>query len=95
MYRHKNAYLRDTWNILDFFIMMISILDFFITVNDVGDLPSFKALRVLRVLRPLRSVKRIPSMRRLVDILLKSLPDLMNTLFFMTFYLMVFGIIAI
>jgi hypothetical protein len=75
--------------------MIISILDFMITVTEAGDLPSFKALRVLRVLRPLRSVKRIPSMRRLVDILLKSLPDLMNTLFFMTFYLLVFGIIAI
>jgi len=34
-------------------------------------------------------------MKKLVDILLVSLPDLMNTLFFMFFFMVVLGIVAI
>ena len=56
---------------------------------------SFKFLRALRVIRPLRSVKRVPSMRRLVTIMLRSLPELGNTLVFMLFFFIVFGIIGI
>ena len=59
------------------------------------ELPSFKVLRSLRVLRPLRSVKRVPSMRRLVSIMLRSLPELGNTLVFLLFFFIVFGIIGI
>lgn len=41
---------------------------------------NLKALRILRVIRPLRSIKAIPSMRKLVSTLLKSLPELGNHL---------------
>ena len=46
---------------------------------------NLKALRILRVIRPLKSVKAVPSMRRQVITLLKSLPDLGNTAIFMVF----------
>ena len=47
---HKNAYLRDSWNILDFAVVIVTI------VSLVPDVPNFKSLRTLRVLRPLRSI---------------------------------------
>jgi hypothetical protein len=95
LYKHKNAYLKDGWNIVDFIVVLTSILELIVTSFESDDLPSFKMLRALRVLRPLRSVKRVPSMRRLVSIMLRSLPELGNTLVFMMFYFIVFGIISI
>lgn len=56
---------------------------------------NLKALRILRVIRPLRSVKAIPSMRRLVGTLLKSLPELGNATIFIVFMILLFAILGI
>ena len=95
MLKHKNAYLRDEWNIVDFIVVLSSIFEFLIVFLNTDNSVKFNMLRVLRVLRPLRSVKRVPSMRRLVTIMLRSLPELGNTLIFMMFFFIVFGIIGI
>ena len=47
----KNSYLRDGWSILDFLIIIISLIDV-IFIDE--DLQSFKVIRLFRVLRPLR-----------------------------------------
>ena len=96
LYTHKHSYLRDGWNIVDFLVVLASISELvLISIYQDNDIPSLKVLRILRVIRPLRSVKRVPSMRRLVSIMLRSLPELGNTLVFMMFFFMVFGIIGI
>lgn len=98
LYKHKRAYLKDGWNIVDFVVVLTSVLELVMqALNNAGDGSgySFKFLRALRVIRPLRSVKRVPSMRRLVIIMLRSLPELGNTLVFMLFFFTVFGIVGI
>ena len=85
---HKNSYLRDAWNWLDFFIVIISIIGW-LPFFDAGAL---KALRTFRILRPLRSINSLPEMRNLIQTLLASLPGLLNVLFFLMF---IFGIFAI
>ena len=92
---HKNAYLRDGWNIMDFIVVISSIFEIIVNNLDNVNLPQVNYLRTLRVIRPLRSVKRIPSMRRLVTIMLRSLPELANTLVFMLFFFIVFGIVGV
>ena len=85
---HKSSYLRDAWNWLDFFIVIISIIGW-LPFFDAGAL---KALRTFRILRPLRSINSLPEMRALIQTMLKSLPGLINVLFFLMF---IFGIFAI
>ena len=85
---HKNSYLRDVWNWLDFFIVIISVIGW-MPFFDAGAL---KALRTFRILRPLRSINSLPEMRNLIQTLLASIPGLMNVLFFLMF---IFGIFAI
>jgi hypothetical protein len=85
---HKHAYLRDGWNWLDFFIVVISIVGW-LPFFDAGAL---KALRTFRILRPLRSINSLPEMRNLIQTLLASIPGLINVLFFLMF---IFGIFAI
>ena len=62
VYGHKQAYLRDYWNWLDFFIVVISIIGW-LPFFDAGAL---KALRTFRILRPLRSINSLPEMRNLI-----------------------------
>ena len=96
LWMHKNSYLRSGWNTLDFCVVVMSLLE--IIINMVGVEASssgIRGLRALRVIRPLRSVKRIPRLRRLVSIMLRSLPELGNTLIFLMFFFLVFGIIGI
>ena len=58
LYFHKNAYLKNGWNILDFGVVLTSIVEMIIPYIYSGDnLPSLKMLRILRVFRPLRTVK--------------------------------------
>jgi hypothetical protein len=51
----KNSYIRNPWNIIDFIIVVFSMIS--IVFTNV-DLSIFKVLRLLRVLRPLRVISR-------------------------------------
>ena len=64
---HKYSYLRETWNQLDFFIVVTSLID--ISFANV-DLPIIKILRLLRILRPLRFISHNSSMKNIVVALL-------------------------
>jgi voltage-dependent calcium channel L type alpha-1D len=59
-WQHPTAYLRSTWNLLDFTIVMIGVVS---TILDLVKIKGFdvKALRAFRVLRPLRLVSGVPS----------------------------------
>lgn len=95
---HKNSYLRDTWNWLDFIVVVVGIVEEVQKFTDpYGDSKSsgMKSLRTLRVLRPLRSINAFPSMKRLIGSLLSSLPSLANAVVFMFFIFLLFGILGI
>ena len=95
---HKNSYLRDTWNRLDFIVVVVGIVEEVQKYSDpYGDSKSsgMKSLRTLRVLRPLRSINAFPSMKRLIGSLLSSLPSLANAVVFMFFIFLLFGILGI
>jgi hypothetical protein len=86
---HKKAYLRDGWNWIDFFVVVIGLIEI------IPNIPNLKALRALRVLRPLRSINAIPSMRRLISSLIMSLPSLANVVIFLIFIFIMFGILGV
>lgn len=66
------AYLKQGWNVLDFCIVMISILG--LLANLVPAFGRLKALRILRVLRPLRLLQRFAGMKLIILSLVKTLP---------------------
>lgn len=84
----KGCYLRDSWNILDFTVVMSGLLEVIPGVTGVS------ALRVIRVLRPLRSLNSNPKLKALVGSLLKSLPPLMDVNIILAFVFMIFGILG-
>uniref|UniRef100_A0A3B5BNM1 Voltage-dependent T-type calcium channel subunit alpha n=1 Tax=Stegastes partitus TaxID=144197 RepID=A0A3B5BNM1_9TELE len=87
----KKCYLGDTWNRLDFFIVLAGMLEYSLNLQNV----SFSAVRTVRVLRPLRAINRVPSMRILVNLLLDTLPMLGNVLLLCFFVFFIFGIVGV
>jgi hypothetical protein len=89
---HSKSYLRDSWNRLDCFIVIISIMEFFPQLEQINFL---KVLRTLRILRPLRSINKFPRMKVLINSLLKSIPGVSQVFIFLIFVLSIFAIFSI
>ncbi|CAL1601218.1 unnamed protein product [Knipowitschia caucasica] len=87
----QSGYLGDTWNRLDFFIVLVGMLEYSLDGHNV----SLSAIRTVRVLRPLRAINRVPSMRILVTLLLDTLPMLGNVLALCFFVFFIFGIVGV
>ncbi|OWZ15606.1 Voltage-gated Ion Channel, partial [Phytophthora megakarya] len=86
--RNKGAYLRDSWNVLDFLVVISSLVAILPTV------PNVSVIRTIRVLRPLRSLSMISGMRKLISALLKALPALGNVVVLQVFLFFMFTILG-
>lgn len=53
----ENTYMAETWNRLDFFIVVAGTLEYAIASENL----SLTSIRTVRVLRPLRAINRVPS----------------------------------
>jgi hypothetical protein len=62
----KNSYLKDTWNWLDFIVVVSSLM------TEIPALQSVSGMRTFRLMRPLRSLTTMPSMKILISTLLAS-----------------------
>jgi hypothetical protein len=90
----------QAWNYLDFFIVVIGILDFIPTPQgdgggEVATGPDVSSLRTLRVLRPLRAITKFPKLRFLIVLLLQCVPMLTNVMGLCVFIFFVFGILGV
>jgi len=86
---HKRSYLRDGWNILDFVVVIIGLISL------LPDVPNLKTLRVMRILRPLRSINAVPSMKRQVATLIRSLPRMGYVASLLFFFISVSAILGL
>ncbi len=83
----EGAYFRNSWNVLDFITIMISLLN----LLDLGPGSSLRALRTLRVLRPLRMLHRLPGLKVVVDALLLSFPSVADVAVLCTLFFLIFS----
>ena len=65
---HGRKFFRDPWNLFDLAVIGIAVLP--------ASSESLSALRALRVLRVLRVITVVPSLRRVVDGLLRAVPGM-------------------
>ena len=64
------SYLSEGWNLLDVTVVTTAWAP--LIFPNVGN---YSAIRAVRVLRALRTVKRIPSLKRIIETLLKAIPE--------------------
>lgn len=84
----EHSYLRDSWNKLDFFVVLMGWISQLINSGDIS------AIKVIRILRPLRTINQIPNMSSLVATILNSLPIMFEVMVLFCFMLIMFGTIA-
>jgi len=88
----EGTYLRDRWNVLDFVIVIVSVLNIFL--SNLAFFRSFRLLRVLKSLRTLRMISRLDTLRLIVQSILSTLPALGNVYLIGQFVFTVFAIVG-
>lgn len=91
LFNGQYSYLRDSANILDFLVIIFSIISVVTTAN----LQIFKILRVFRVLRPLRLISRNDSLKIAINALILSTSKLFNLLLVCLVFYLLFGIFGV
>lgn len=84
---NEKAYLRDLWNLLDFVIVVTSLLPFIVKLGF-----SVNSLRAIRVLRPLKTITKVKALKMIVSTLFYSFSLVMDSLYILFFVIIVFSI---
>eukprot|EP01065_Artemidia_motanka_P052349 TRINITY_DN9431_c0_g2_i1.p1 TRINITY_DN9431_c0_g2~~TRINITY_DN9431_c0_g2_i1.p1 ORF type:complete len:2131 (+),score=591.16 TRINITY_DN9431_c0_g2_i1:72-6464(+) len=89
-------YLRDSWNIMDGCIVVVSVLSLVLEVlGGSSSLGVLKVFRTLRTLRPLRVIARNRGLRMVVVTLIRSIRSIGNVALICLLVFLVFGILGV
>lgn len=87
----SKSYLRNSWNVLDFIIVLSALLS--IAFADLN-LNFLKAIRMLRILRPLRLISRNKGLKLAITSLINSIPKIINLLLIVLFFMFLLAILG-
>lgn len=88
----QESYFRSGWNVLDGLIVITALINL---AASSSSLKSIRSLRALRALRPLRAVSRYPGLRVVVMALFGSIPQILNMLFVILLFFLIFAIVCV
>ena len=86
----SNSYMRTGWNVLDFCVVSISLISYFIAGSQ--NFNALKVLRLFRVMKPLRMISRNEGLKLCVKSLILSLPGIFNVLVLSLIFLFILSI---
>ncbi|XP_065171189.1 voltage-dependent calcium channel type A subunit alpha-1-like isoform X8 [Atheta coriaria] len=89
---HRGSYLRNIWNIMDFFVVLTGFITMFPQEIIAVDL---RTLRAIRVLRPLKLVSGIPSLQVVLKSIIKAMAPLLQIGLLVLFAIVIFAIIGL
>ncbi|XP_030749078.1 voltage-dependent calcium channel type A subunit alpha-1 isoform X3 [Sitophilus oryzae] len=103
---HRGSYLRNIWNIMDFFVVLTGV--FFVARLEASFVSRFltlfpqdfiavdlRTLRAIRVLRPLKLVSGIPSLQVVLKSIIKAMAPLLQIGLLVLFAIVIFAIIGL
>jgi hypothetical protein len=93
----ENGYFGDSWNHLDFFVVVTSAVNDIVPliIGDQKGGGGMKALRSVRLMRPLKLLRTIPSIRVLLSTLLGSIGSLGGIMTVAMFFFLIFAILGV
>lgn len=83
------SYLRNNWNMIDFTIIVFSIL----SLTPLSD--SLRAIKMFRILRLLRLISKNEELKVAVRALFLAIPNVANVTIIMLLFFLIFGVILI
>lgn len=83
------AYLKQVWNVIDFIIIVMSILSLSPTTN------SLSSFKMLRIFRALRLITKSDGLKVAVSALLQAIPNVANVTIIMLLFFSIFGVISV
>jgi len=89
---HADSYLHDAWNLLDFIIVVTSLLSLFFSNSS---LKALRTIRAFRALRPLRVLKRNKGMKVSVVCVLRCIPAAVNVGIVCFLFFAIFGVLGV
>lgn len=98
---NAGTYLRDNWNKLDFFVMIVTIIDvgnkiaFLVNEEKLNGLEFFNILKLLRNLRTFRILSKTDQMKKIIGSLIDSLSAIVKILGIVFIVLIMMSIIGI
>ena len=93
VFAHEHSYLRSGWNVLDFIIVVVSLIS--LGMGPESKVKALKSLRALRALRPLRVISRSPGMRLVVNSIIAAVPAIANVTIVVLLFMLIFAILAV
>lgn len=95
--KEKTSYLKNSWNLLDIFIVFMSYVDIIlgIALGGVVNLSFLRVLRALRALRPLRMISQNEKMKKVITSVIRTIPALLNVMMITFLFYIIFGIIGV
>ena len=92
---HPTAYLKDSWNVLDFAIVVISLVSLILAYSGGSGFEFIQVLRTFRALRPLRVINRNRGIKMVVQTLLLSIKGIANVALITVLIYTVFAILGV
>lgn len=89
---NKDAYLRNYWNLLDFVVVLTSVLPL-LTASITG--LNIASLKAIRVIRPLRAITKINSLKMILKTLFASLPLVLDSIILLALVIAAFAILGV
>jgi hypothetical protein len=93
----EGSYIRDSWNILDFLVIVLGWVSIILESGNSGGsgVKGISGLRAFRILRPLKTVKSIKGLRNLIVTILESVGELGDIAIIMFFSFLIFSIAGV
>lgn len=89
---YGDSYLKNAWNIIDFIIVIFSLISLSLQSSS---LKIFKVFRLLRILRPLKVIARNEGLKVAIQALLLAIPNILNVTIISILFFLIFGIIGV
>ena len=92
-FMHKGSFCRSFFNILDMFIVFVSLIA--IIMSNSKEISVVRILRVVRVLRPLRAINRAKGLKHVVTCVLMAVQSIGNIMLVTVLFMFMFAVIGI
>lgn len=88
----SKSYIRNYWNILDFFVVLLTVASYMI---ETSNLNSIKVFRLIKIFRPLRAISKNQRMKLSINALYIALPGIAHVILISILFLYIFAVISV